>query len=401
MKTKGSNVNQGKPIRFALRMLQHILFVVVVVSLLNVTIGSTVYLQGIDGTKKYDLYISDRGKEYEDSVLFNTIMGQQAADLVRLGTIQAQMETDGAYDPKKVIDVTAFNNRESILPDRYLTAEYYLEDLLKWGKYGFEYHYKNVSIEYLAPATTMTFVDTDKNGYQSERTNYLNTDLSQYTHTQDVSANEYYEDEALLDERMDRELFYNRYQTIEGKNVEDYVSTWDGYYQLCHNIEDAAKSLYNNYEEYLKYTAYFEEDHSNIRYCIAKSIGAKKSYSSNVTLTGTTDAAIKKQFQDYGRYIHYAPDEMLYETNTAIAESTFQKMIERYAYAYPDDVEIWIAVDTTYPVNDIFKQGIEGYGNYMPYYWEMIITAVAAALLYVLILIYLTLAEGGRTYGNK
>ena len=56
-----------------------------------------------------------------------------------MSVIKSQLETNGEYEGKKKIDITAYVNRTSMLSESEVTAEYYLDDLIKWGNYGFNY----------------------------------------------------------------------------------------------------------------------------------------------------------------------------------------------------------------------------------------------------------------------
>lgn len=53
-------------------------------------------------------------------------------------------------------------------------------------------------------------------------------------------------------------VLVNRYKTAEGKNLEEYVSSWEEYYDLCYNVQKAAESLAYNYNEYLEYRDFYD-----------------------------------------------------------------------------------------------------------------------------------------------
>lgn len=129
----------GRGVRGFLYLLQHVLLAAAAVALLVITTGSTVMIHGLWGTQSYSLHASDQEKIYEESELFHTIYGRAVADIIRVGVIRSQLETDGEFDGKKIIDVTAYNYRDQGMPEQYVTARYYLEDLLKWQKYGMEF----------------------------------------------------------------------------------------------------------------------------------------------------------------------------------------------------------------------------------------------------------------------
>ena len=110
--------------RTFMRFLQHALLAVMVLAIFVVVIGSTVRIQGFRNNCSYMLDSSDQNKEYEESDLFGNIFGYAVADIIRYGVVSSQLETDGAFDGSKIVDVTAYNYRDIGLPEQYVTAEY-------------------------------------------------------------------------------------------------------------------------------------------------------------------------------------------------------------------------------------------------------------------------------------
>lgn len=435
--------------RTFMRFLQHVSLAVMVLSVFVVVIGSTVRIQGFRSGGNYMLDSSDQNKEYEDSDLFDTIFGYAVADIIRYGVVSSQLETDGEFDGSKIVDVTAYNYRDIGLPEQYVTAEYHLEDLLKWANYGFEYTTMDMTEQqagqFLSNLTRVTIIDPQSKYYNTSDANYLKSDIGSYTFVNDVSANqlwvENYNDsdlqeydgfvegylsvgddgsteEITLTETKDifddsdnmvssRDILVNRYKTAEEKNLEEYVSDWDLYYTLCENVENAAKSLSYNYSEYLEYGDYYSKENSNVRYLIAKTVGENTQYYSN--LDGDEEENILELMQEEDgiptlyasdKYIYYSPAEMIYRTNTSIEETTIRKILQGYDYAYPETVKIWIGVDTDYPVSDAFTQGAAGFRNYLPYFWQWIIVAVAAGILYLCLFVYQIIFTGRDVDAN-
>ena len=166
--------------------------------------------------------------------------------------------------------------------------------------------------EFLAEQTRVTVIDPDSKYYNTSDASYLKSDVESYTFVNDVSANQLWVDaedtdgfvddyrpanlepggyeesmEAVTDSAMLEDetvgfydsgtistynVMVNRYKTTEGKNLEQYVSDWDLYYDLCHNVQYAANSLSYNYNEYLEAKQYYNMDNSNVRYLIRRSI---------------------------------------------------------------------------------------------------------------------------------
>ena len=441
--------------RTFLRIVQHIALGVMVVAIFIVAIGSTVRVEGFRSQYGFNMYSMDRKQSYEDSELFDNIFGYAAADIIRHGVVSGQLETDGEFDGRKVIDVTAYNYRDDGLPERYVTANYYLEDLLKWENYGFEWAATEMTAaqakKFLADRTKVTVIDPDSKYYNTSDANYLRSDVESYTFTDDVSSNQVWEDTdgfvegykssdmtvvSLLpgEEQNDAaveitesadtsgegdvkgtyNVMVNRYKTVEDKNLEEYVSDWDLYYDLCHNVQYAAQSLSYNYSEYLEAGKYYDVKNSNVRYLIRKTVGDHTQFYTNLDDEQEIDEVFlsmdkgdseeEPAFLHSGKYIYYSPADMMYRTNTSIAEETIREILQEYDYAYPETVEIWIGVDTTYPVEDAFTQGRDGFSKYQPYFLQWIALAACAGILYLILFCYLTFVTGrnvdreGRSY---
>lgn len=332
-----------KAVRVMLRTIQHICFTCIAVCCFVLIIGTGVRIEGLHGNDYYNLLSYDSGNAFEDTVLTNTILGKDVSDILRYATIADQLETDGKYDPKKSIDIVGYNYRDADLPNEYITANYYLEDLLKWGKFG-----------------------------------------------------------------VQTEPFDNRYKTVDGKTVEEIVSTQEEYDSMVKHIEKASSDLYTNYKEYLVYKNYYTAEKSNLRYCIVKQtegatfLTKKTTYFTNVE--GISQGAEKPQdvFNGLMSYIEYCPSTLTYNTNTSISEQTFRGLEMRYSYAYPDNVQIWIGVmdPTETDVYDEFSQARIIYDRFYGILYPCLYMAIFSAVLYGIILLYLTVKEG-RVYGKN
>lgn len=110
-----------------------------------------------------DLFAGE--KSFEETAVFDEMLMSALQEIIRYNVAKSQMETNGTYDGRKEIGVEAFVNRKTDLTRGLDTSKeqwflvpangsctgieieekavkYYLEDLLKWQKYGI--HYENV-----------------------------------------------------------------------------------------------------------------------------------------------------------------------------------------------------------------------------------------------------------------
>lgn len=452
---KDKSRRSGRGVRAILRVIQHIVLAAMVFSLIVITVGTTVQVKTVNhawgGTVSYTGF-PDPGTPFEESDVFNQILGHAAADIIRFGVVSSQLETEGVFDGDKLVDVTAYNYRDSALPEQYVTAVYRLEDLIKWQNYGFTWNTSTMNTaeaaDFLAETTQVTAIDP-KSGYRNTSdAGYLKSDVKSYTSVRDVSADsdiptggytdgsgfvegyqpigalsdhaevliefseetgEYAaetETEAAADgndgtEVADYAILVNRYKTVDGKNLEDYVSDWEVYYDLCHSVMQAAESLAYNYEEYVAYADYYSMENSNVRYLIEKQVGEETQYYSNLPDGSSDRETVLARMRSYEtqekmaeplseKFIYYSPADMVYATNTLIEEDTVSRILKSYDYAYPENVRFWISVDDSYPVQDVFTQG----KAYLPNLWLWVTAAILFGFLYALLFGYQTVTTG-------
>ena len=393
--------NTGSGINLLLHLVQHISIVMAVILAATVLLGSFLRIEGSNGPQMYNLMEEEAGTDYTDSLLFNRLLGNSIADVIRLGVIKGQMETDGKFDAKKVVDVTAYAGRYSIMEPEYITAQYYLDDLINWSKNGFEFKDSYLTgeeaDEFLSRFSIVTALDNDVNCGNGENINiyYLSSDLDRMTKVRDVSGNQF-ESGEYQREDVNATIMKNRYRTVEGKNIENHVSSWEEYYELCQNITKAADDLAINYDEYLKYQDLLLPEQTNIVYFIRKTIGNETQVYTNMDVKSKELKTLKNELLDLcSRSVYYDPSGMSFETDTRIVESTLRHILNGFEYAYPENTQVMVGVrkDLSH-VHDSFAEAADGFNRYAPYSAQYLIAAVACMVLYLLLLVILTIREG-------
>jgi len=371
-----------------------------VVALVLALLSSRVMIEDREGhIQSYDITKEEAGTKFEDTEMFNMILGNSVSDIICYGAIRGQMETDGVFDTKKEIDVTAFANRYSGLSSEYITAEYYLEDLIKWAQNGFvtdEVFMSGKQADaFLSSYKTITTIDFEDGNYDGGTVSFLNSDIKKEIKKESVSGNVVLEDGESLREDVSVTILNNRYRSIEGKKLENYASSWDDYYFLCNNLKKAAEDLNINYQEYQKYNQYYDDDNSNVVYYIRRTIGKDTDVLSNRTVKSTAVEALMKQLkEECGSYIIYDPENMVYETNTKIEEKTLRYILNGYEYAYPDNTQILIGINGEYSVSDVFAQANNGFRNNSPYYGQYLMWSIFGFIGFLFLLVLLTIREG-------
>lgn len=397
----------GAGINVFLHLLQQAVIVIAAILVAIVLCGSYVAIESGNGTQLYNIREESAETKFEDSRLFNKLLGNSITDVVRYGAIRGQMETDGEFDGKKVIDTTAFAGRYNSLQSEYITARYYLDDLINWSKNGFTYEDVYMTGEeadqFLSRFNLVTTVDLDTDSY-SGSDKYLNSDLGSAVVVKDISGN-LFDTGAYQREDENVTVLRNRYRTVDGKNIEDHVATFDEYYKLCSNIKQTADDLALNYNEYLKYQEMYQSQQSNVVYFIRKTIGDDVQVYTNLD-TGAKDLkTLKKELLgSCMRSVYYDPVNMTYETDTQIEESTLRYVMNGFDYAYPENTQVMVGIrsDLSY-AQDGFSKAYDKFNKYVPFLGQYLICAIICVVIYLLLTVLLTVREGvaGRTENGK
>lgn len=400
-KKRQNKRKSGKASLLFFHFLQHLSLVGAVALAVMVLLGTCVAIETKDGTEIYNISHDADTDSFEDSNMFNQMLGNSVSDLICYGAIRAQMETEGEFDPGKKVDVTAFVERYYGVSSEYITADYYLNDLIKWAQSGFQYDTASLTpreeIEFLGKQSIFRVVDLE--GHSGGAIGYLNSDLKTTTREiPSVSSNQLKADDFDNDSyRTTFNLLNNRYTSAEGKNIEEYTSTWGEYNTLCGYLVNAAKDLEINYREYLTYKEYYAAENTNVVYFIRRNIGGEVQVFTNMNTKDTTLSGLSKNLKDVcDRYIYYDPHNMQYDTNTDVGETAVRYVLNGYEYAYPEDTQIMVGIDASYSQKDSFYQGKTEFGKYAPYVVQYLAGAVFCLFMYFVLLILLTAKEGRR-----
>ena len=335
----------GRGLKTIALWVNRIAAVILVICMVLLTVSSIIEIHG--EKKIYRYYktpIERANRSFEDTELFSGILKDQIADISRMCVIRNQMESNGVYNGRKIIDISSFANRDDILADEKVTAKYFLDDLIKWGNYGFDY-------------------ETIGN----------------------------------------RTQLYNRYETIEGKYLEDYASTNEEYKTLVTNLQIAASELFQNYTEYTKYQKKYADGETNIVFCYAFTENGVTSYYTNMKnpIKGMSVDDITSLFSKYNRFIAYNPEKMQITTNTGLNAQDMRSILTQYEYSFQDDSRIWIGIHDSYANDDVLSRAYLAYSDKEPYFVLWLFGAVLAFVSFVVSTVAMTKMELKVVYEGK
>ena len=354
----------------------------------------------------------ENSNSFENSDLFTDILSEEIRGVTRLSVIRSQLETDGTYNGQKQIDIAEFAHRQEDVRDTTATASFYLDDLVKWGNYGFvteKVFATKAQLDAYFKGDSSVFSGqeglsgNDWNG-ETATLNVLQK-LDQKRQKQSLSmqmiqelpsSREEYQkkcEELGLNysdaDGMELDLLVPRYLSAEGKDLAQYASDTDEYIQLRDDLKTTSKELFYNFSEYSAYKDSYGLDASNIRYCYRMDQDGEVHYYTNLNddFTDKKLDEITRQFEEYGRYLCYNADRAELLTNTEIAADKLRQELSSYQYAFGDNTRVWLAVDTTYPAQDGFATARAAYHRVVPYYGYL----AAAGMLFLVVSVWLLL----------
>ena len=376
--------------REVLLFAERILAVVLAVSMTFIFINSFFNFSTSYGTTyHYAVSPLDQEKAFEDKEIFQALLTGNMEQITRYVVICHQLETNGNYDENKKVDITKYANRNKNVTEQLPTAEYYLDDLITWGNYGFTY--KTV-------VGTWEELNALFSKNQTEEVQAYTTSIKEYPgNLEDNAAT--LSSEAVGDNKYAMEILVARYKTVDGKDLMQCASNVEEYEILKKNLENSAKSLFSNYTEYVAMEQQYSAENTNIRYCFQVPSDKGLQYYTNADLNfrgKNADDITTLVKEQGGKFIYFNPDKVQINTNTDISAKQMRSMLKEHEYTFGDETRVWIWVDTEYPVPDNLQMVKNELDAFRPYFITLLGVSGAALVLGVLTVVFLTYKEGRK-----
>lgn len=391
-----------------LYILQSISVLVLVLSISILYLYTRITIQSPYGTYEYNINFFDGISEYEESDYFNQMLASQVSETIRYAVIRNQLETGGVFDGKKPIDIEDFSKRYEPSKKEYTSVSYYIEDLIKWGQYGVEFtndknEYKrydeipNAKKQIVETEAAVASVEDAEAAVMESPTESTESTESTPPEIQTeeeltlasvemqggyIEAGESEKAEPIQYKTSDGWRLVERYKTVDGLNLSDYVTDELTYDALCGYLTDTANSLAYNYSQYKNYNKMFQDNQTNLSYYITlqKEDGRQNVYTNMVVANEEEAKAI---IEGMGQYLNYDANTLSYTTTTTITEEDLVRELNYYDYTYYGNRKILIGIDTKYLYQDSFMEGYQAYNEIVP----KIPYLIGASLLSVLLLV--------------
>lgn len=358
-----------------------ILSIIITLAGIRMLAASFVEVNSPNGTYTTYLNYNDRLRTpFEDSISFQEPFRNAINDITRLCVIRNQMETGGNYDANKRIDITKYACRRDAIKDNGPTAVYKLDDLIKWGNYGYDYQ----AITGTEAQLDAYFYALQNNGNEQAVTSTVHIDNGSVETEEDVLY-----------------ILVDRYKTVEGKSLIEYAANRAQYEALVKNLCASADSLFENYTDYAELNEKYSSANTNLLYCYQFDDVNGKSVRYHNMKRGVetmSNDELSKTFTELTKYVCFNPDKLQLATNSKFVDAVLmKKALSGYEYAFADGSRIWIGLDGTYPVKDVFSESKALYGRIDSLYIPAGIALVSASILFIALLILMTIQAGKVT----
>lgn len=388
-------------------------------------------------------------ESYEDTESFDDLMGTAAETALEYEAAGRQFETEGKYDPDKLVDIVDYNEFTTITGENTSGIAYRLGDLIEMGykiwnngtdrdqkivvcqrEDGSYHYYYWEDFRQMVRDGTMELSASDgyftTAGYDNlveEMLNVLENDESLHdywggniaiTDTAETASNSGTADagdetaEAVSegeDSYRDAWIMYaadEEFKPDGAESILDIVNSqeiWNGELEnILNDLENTAIRIYDTYNVYQNGVEEWTEGNTNFTWLLVD-MTAKQVYTNNSKYEDYRAAEENIRTlaeQKNTKYVIVCPKLEDFETNIAEASATeWRRKVEAYS-GLDDNYFFAAAVDTTYPIQDVFYSSEKGFANAAPYLNRVGMISVIGLLLFVTALVWLTLAAGRR-----
>ncbi|MEY8284070.1 HAMP domain-containing sensor histidine kinase [Lachnospiraceae bacterium 50-23] len=378
-----------------------------------------------------ELFEGGAKDQYEDTNDFTARMMKYSYQVV-WGLGQARIfETEGQFDPEKIIDIEAYNKNRTVTGENKSGLAYRLGDLIEWNSMIDVDAYQNLSTD--NSIVVCRRADGTYQYYYYSRFRELiesgelrfildagSTDGGDFNASDILSLLEdgqydedYYKGALKSLQDRDGKVAYidcwsydgyyiqesgNEYHPVGYADLLELVNenpVWNGRLSEANSMLDAAvREIGSCLKEYENINDQIEEGDTNFTYIYADmKNGRVYSNKSAYAQFGDLQKNIKAM-EETGKYVIVAP--RLDEFDTNIVNTSASAWRDEIKLSGPEDKEFIFAacVDTSYPIQDVFyteHQLFEKYGSGAK---ETAVLGIAAGILFIVCVIWLALIAG-------
>lgn len=359
-------------------------------------------------------------ESFADSTEFNELMELSMFDVMEQIRLENLFETDGAYDPHKLVDVTEYYQNGTISGVNRSGVAYTLEELESWSEEAAmteeSIYDDNAVIVCEKPDGTYYYY------YLDEFVKMVEDGRLKLDMTNGAEAEELLRE---LEEGVYTSPGLFEFRILNEENQVLYTSCWnfgqsvrekyapEGAENLLELLNETPQlngkmsyiydqlstilvTIYADIQSYKSGWEYMEEGNTNFTYLYidgdTKKVVTNKSEYQNYA---EAEKNIREmQSGDSTKYIVIYPRLKDFQTNMDVAESSEWDMVREYDQSRRWNSTLAVAVDTDFPIPDRFYEASLVYNENVPYLRISLITSIVSAVMFLVLLIWVTMIAG-------
>lgn len=376
---------------------------------------------------------------YEESGAFEQRMRDTSQNVLERIRMKEQLEVDGKYDPNRLVDVMAYDKDGKISGDNESGLAYRLADIAEWGiKYNqsdlssenvvvcektdgtYHYYYmdefknllKSDGLKLVFPNIESGAAEDPFAGYgdpESERIQSVLGVLRDGYSLEDTFGMAYAG--AKLTDKEGKLLYTDFWafteaiqETAAPEGAENLLQVVNSTPELNGKLSEVYEAVGNTISNLAVSVDVYEnggdiwtEGNTNFTYLIADR-STKKVYTNNSEYTDFTKLeenveALKNT--DHNKYVIVKPKLGDFESNLDVSASEWKSIVNAQEM-FSEDFVFAAAVDTSYPIQDVFYDGAKAYEKYAPYTKIAGISFAISLTVLLVSLIWLGIVAGRR-----
>ena len=380
---------------------------------------------------------------FENTAYFQREAREQIFRCVRAASRESRFEKNGVYDASLVLNIQEYADENQIL---HTKAEdgglcYKLTDLLNWSLDGCTYNtllkitYDDGRIGYISKSSkdyTEQAIYDDGTAVASVSISY-DAALSFIEESLEEVSEETMEEtfipegeleepelfgegifgQAVIQDVEEIQAVEERYAPAEYTDIISYaeaqkLSTQE-LQEIYASLEHVLNNIYNDYYSYKENLELFSPSMTNMRYLVIPeevTQVTKEDYEqktiTNIKSFGKTELADRNSLLDYirshGDYLIFNSSDMSYEMNQMpVSLSEISSYLKEFPMSVEGNYTLAIAIDPSYVASDNLQMYKRQYEEIQPISRMSVYGVILGGILYLLTLIYLTLAAGRGT----
>ena len=367
-------------------------------------------------------------QSFEESEEFSKMVESYMYDVQEKLYLQNLFESDGAYNPKKLVDVMELSKKGKISETNLSGVTYTMEELVNWGE-----TYSGTDNDNLYKQNGVIVCQKPDGNYYYYYTNdffsLVNAGKLQFQMGEQdrdqflagLQAGEFttsgYYTFQITDENG--ELLYTdcwnfgqsmieKYAPVGADNLLQVVNNnpqLNGRLTLVYdNIATALQTIYEDWQDYEGGWDYLEEGNTNFTYLYAdestkKVTTNKAEYANYADVKKSIEDMIESASKNPVKYMVIYPELKDFKTNMNVSYS--DQWLNTRSYGYYSGGTKWkdvfaVAVDTNYPIQDQFYQSSIEYQNNIPHMKAALYFMIFSSVLFLITVVWLTLGAGRK-----